>query len=158
MYKNFTHQKSPYNAKDAMENFQIDIVIKSTQKPMKVKSVINVTCKEFKIFFKKIHANHLYIKRCSYASISARHLESHMLIHSDQKPYNCMYLKSSEFRNIFDNKDFFQVLFVIKLLDKNNFLNDMKIFIIIQIMLQQHRRKKLIYVQHAKKHFVIKVI
>ena len=26
---------------------------------------------------------------CPYASISARHLESHMLIHTDQKPYRC---------------------------------------------------------------------
>lgn len=26
---------------------------------------------------------------CPYASISARHLESHMLIHTDQKPYQC---------------------------------------------------------------------
>ncbi|OTF75260.1 hypothetical protein BLA29_014703, partial [Euroglyphus maynei] len=26
---------------------------------------------------------------CSYASVSARHLESHMLIHTDQKPYIC---------------------------------------------------------------------
>lgn len=26
---------------------------------------------------------------CPYASISARHLESHMLIHTDQKPYAC---------------------------------------------------------------------
>jgi len=47
MYKNFIHQKSPYNAKDAMENFQIDTVIKSMQKPMKGKSAINVTCKNF---------------------------------------------------------------------------------------------------------------
>jgi uncharacterized C2H2 Zn-finger protein len=26
---------------------------------------------------------------CAYASISQRHLESHMLIHTDQKPYQC---------------------------------------------------------------------
>lgn len=26
---------------------------------------------------------------CPYASISARHLESHLLIHTDQKPYSC---------------------------------------------------------------------
>lgn len=26
---------------------------------------------------------------CPYASISARHLESHMLVHTDQKPYQC---------------------------------------------------------------------
>lgn len=26
---------------------------------------------------------------CPYASVSQRHLESHMLIHTDQKPYQC---------------------------------------------------------------------
>lgn len=26
---------------------------------------------------------------CPYASVSQRHLESHMLIHTDEKPYQC---------------------------------------------------------------------
>lgn len=55
---------------------------------------------------------------CPYASISARHLESHMLIHSDEKPFQCQYcdqtfrqkqlLKRHE--NIYHNPDYVAVM------------------------------------------------
>lgn len=51
---------------------------------------------------------------CPYASISARHLESHMLIHTDQKPYQCDHCDQSfrqkqllkRHQNLYHNPDY----------------------------------------------------
>lgn len=51
---------------------------------------------------------------CPYASISARHLESHLLIHTDQKPYMCTFCDQSfrqkqllkRHENIYHNPDY----------------------------------------------------
>lgn len=51
---------------------------------------IKFICGYFQIHTKTHEGEKCYkCELCPYASISARHLESHMLVHTDQKPFQC---------------------------------------------------------------------
>lgn len=54
-------------------------------------SRLTIVCKLPQQLHNKTHEGEKCFKcdLCPYASISARHLESHMLIHTDQKPFQC---------------------------------------------------------------------
>lgn len=85
---------------------------------------------------------------CNYASVSARHLESHMLIHTDQKPVSWSWFKiklNIYILNIcilFWNSFSLFVTFVHYHSVKSNCWNATKICIIILIMWHQPQKKK----------------
>lgn len=55
-----------------------------------IKNIIYLCRYSYKLHSKTHEGEKCYkCDLCPYASISARHLESHMLIHTDQKPYQC---------------------------------------------------------------------
>lgn len=82
---------------------------------------------------------------CTYASISSRHLESHMLIHTDQKPVKKYCLVGIYFRliifRLFSHFSM-SVSIVIYHSGKNSCLKGTKIFITILIMFLQYQKRK----------------
>lgn len=80
VYENFTFKKIPFYL------YEIDLIFQII--------IYNFLFVYFRYSYKlhsKTHEGEKCYKcdLCPYASISARHLESHMLIHTDQKPYQC---------------------------------------------------------------------
>ena len=91
--RNYTHQKSLWNAKDAA-NLSPIVILSKYVSNFKVPNFYLIFLKCCMLWFQlhsKTHEGEKCFKcdLCAYASISQRHLESHMLIHTDQKPYQC---------------------------------------------------------------------